>query len=225
MATLKTAVALHVLAAWICFTSGRAAWAADAPATEAKANVLSAEEEAAGWKLLFDGKSLDGWHTFKMKEARPGWQVKDGTLACVDPHQAGDLCTNQQYGWFELQLDYNISPGGNSGIMYRVTDKGGAAWATGPEFQLEDNEKAKDKIRCGWLYAALRAAGRSQDRQAAGRHQTRRGMEPRPPAHLAGKVRARDQRREILRIRAGQRRLQGSRRQKQVREDAGLRQS
>ena len=37
--------------------------------------------------------------------------------------------------------------------MYHVTDKGGAVWATGPEFQLEDNQKAADKIRCGWLYA------------------------------------------------------------------------
>jgi Domain of Unknown Function (DUF1080) len=52
-----------------------------------------------------------------------------------------------------LTLDYNISEGGNSEIMYYVTDKGSAAWATGPEFQLEDNAKAADLQRCGWLYA------------------------------------------------------------------------
>ena len=74
-------------------------------------------------------------------------------MPCVDPHNAGDLCTNDKYDWFELQLDYNISVGGNSGIMYHVTDAGGAAWATGPEFQIEDNKEAKDPIRCGWLYA------------------------------------------------------------------------
>src|SRR3954464_11812276 len=87
-------------------------------------NTLSDEEKKAGWKLLFDGKSLDGWHNFKKKDVRPGWQGKAGTLACVDPHNAGDLCTNDQFDWFELQLDYNISHGGNSGIIYHITDKG-----------------------------------------------------------------------------------------------------
>jgi hypothetical protein len=61
--------------------------------------------------------------------------------------------TEDQFGAFELQLDYNISEAGNSGIMYHVSDQGRNAWASGPEFQLEDNEKAADKIRCGWLYA------------------------------------------------------------------------
>ena len=61
--------------------------------------------------------------------------------------------TADQFDWFELLLDYNISEAGNSGIMYHVTDAGGAAWATGPEFQLEDNKAAADKVRCGWLYA------------------------------------------------------------------------
>ncbi len=130
-----------------------AATVTTATADEAKANVLSDAEKKAGWKLLFDGKSLDGWHTFKRQDVRPGWQVKDGTLACVDPKNAGDLCTNGQFDWFELQVDYNISHAGNSGIMYHVTDKGGAVWATGPEFQLEDNEAAADPVRCGWLYA------------------------------------------------------------------------
>ena len=122
-------------------------------AAAAKFNTLTDEEKKAGWKLLFNGKNLDGWHTFKMDSARPGWQVRNGVLVCADPHNAGDLCTKDQYNWFELQLDYNISKGGNSGIMYHVTDQGGAAWATGPEFQLEDNKEAKDPIRCGWLYA------------------------------------------------------------------------
>jgi hypothetical protein len=45
-----------------------------------------------------------------------------------------------------------MSEGANSCIMYRVTEEGGAAWATGPEIQLEDNAKAKDPQKCGWLY-------------------------------------------------------------------------
>jgi Domain of Unknown Function (DUF1080) len=115
-------------------------------------NQLTDAEKQAGWKLLFDGKTLSGWHSFKRKNVRLGWQVKDGTLACVDPHNAGDLCTDDMYGWFELSLEYNISVAGNSGIMFHVTNKGGATWATGPEVQLEDNAKAADPERCGWIY-------------------------------------------------------------------------
>ena len=116
-------------------------------------NTLTPEEKAAGWQLLFDGKTFNGWHNFKQDGVRPGWQIKDGTLACVDPHQAGDIVTNDEFEWFELLAQYNISEAGNSGIMYHVTNKGGAVWATGPEFQLEDNVKAADPVRCGWLYA------------------------------------------------------------------------
>jgi len=123
-----------------------------AGADDSKANTLTAEEKGAGWKLLFDGNDLEGWHNFKSDSVKPGWQVKDGTLACVDPHNAGDLVTKEKFGWFELQLDYNISEGGNSGIIYHVTDEGRAVWATGPEVQLEDNAKAADPQRCGWLY-------------------------------------------------------------------------
>ncbi|HPC96401.1 MAG TPA: DUF1080 domain-containing protein [Sedimentisphaerales bacterium] len=116
-------------------------------------NTLTQEERAAGWKLLFNGENLDGWHNFKSQNIRPGWQVRGGMLVCADPHNAGDLCTDEKYDWFELRLDYDISPAGNSGIMYHVTDEGNAAWATGPEFQLEDNKEAADPVRCGWLYA------------------------------------------------------------------------
>ncbi len=123
--------------------------AADAP----KINVLTDAEKAAGWKLLFNGKDFTGWHNFKRENVRAGWQIKDGALACVNPHDAGDIVTAEKFDWFELQLDYNISEGGNSGIMFHVTDEGRAAWATGPEFQLEDNAKAGDPQKCGWLYA------------------------------------------------------------------------
>lgn len=123
-----------------------------APEAE-KPNTLSAKEKAEGWKLLFDGKSLDGWHNFKKTDVKPGWVIKDDSLVCADPHNAGDLVSGEQFAAFELELDYNISEGGNSGIIFHVTDEGGAVWATGPEFQLEDNAKAADPERCGWLYA------------------------------------------------------------------------
>jgi hypothetical protein len=141
------------IAAYLVFLSFTlAAWASDLDYSLSQ-NHLSPGEQAAGWKLLFNGTNFEGWHNFKLADIRPGWQIKDGCLVCVDPHNAGDIVTADQYDWFELQLDYNISVAGNSGIMYHVTDAGDHVWATGPEFQLEDNQQAADKIRCGWLYA------------------------------------------------------------------------
>ena len=139
---------LLLIALTVAVTSSLQLKAAD----DSKINTLTAKEKAAGWKLLFDGKSLDGWHNFKAQGVKPGWQVKDGALVCVDPPNAGDIVTADKYGWFELQLDYNISEGGNSGIMFHVTEQAGSAWGTGPEIQLEDNAKAADPQRCGWLY-------------------------------------------------------------------------
>ncbi|HEX5218056.1 MAG TPA: family 16 glycoside hydrolase [Verrucomicrobiae bacterium] len=121
-------------------------------------NVVTDEERAAGWRLLFNGEDFAGWHNFKRDGVRPGWQVKDGMLVCADPQNAGDLVTTAKFRAFELELEYNISEGGNSGIIFHVTDEGGAVWATGPEFQLEDNAKAKDPQRCGWLYALYKPA-------------------------------------------------------------------
>ena len=135
-------LALAVLTLSLTLTTGRAA-----------DNMLTAAEKAAGWKLLFDGKSLDGWHNFKKEGVKPGWQVKDGLLVCVDPKNAGDIVTAEKFGAFELQLDFRMGKGANSGIIYHVTEEGGAVWATGPEIQLEDNEFAADAQKCGWLYA------------------------------------------------------------------------
>jgi hypothetical protein len=142
------AVFVLLLAAKTAFADSQA----DAP-TAPSGNTLTAAERTDGWKLLFDGVDFAGWHNFKREGVRPGWQVKDGALVCADPHNAGDIVTTDKFDWFELQLDYNISEGGNSGIMFHVTDAGRAVWATGPEFQLEDNAKAADPQRCGWLYA------------------------------------------------------------------------
>jgi hypothetical protein len=121
--------------------------------TAAAQNELTPAEKSQGWQLLFNGKDFSGWHNFKHDGVRPGWQIKDGALVCADPHNAGDIVTSNKFDWFELQLDYSISEAGNSGVMYHVTDDGPAVWATGPEFQLEDNHAAADPIRCGWLYA------------------------------------------------------------------------
>ena len=201
---------------------GSAADPADAP----PANKLSDDEVKAGWKLLFDGKSFAGWHTFKQDGVRPGWQVKDGTLACVDPHKAGDLATTDKYDWFELSLEYNISEGGNSGVMFHVTNDGNAIWATGPEVQLEDNVKAADPIRCGWLYQLYQPendpkTGKPLDATKPVGEWNQMRHRHRPSSR---QVRSQHQRREVLRFRLQQRRLQGPRGQEQVPGHAGVRQ-
>jgi hypothetical protein len=115
-------------------------------------NTLTDEERKAGWHLLFDGKTLNGWHNFKKPDVRPGWQVQNGVLLCADPHDAGDIVTIGKYDWFELSIDYNISRAGNSGIMFHVTDEGTTVWQTGPEIQLLDNKEGADPNKAAWLY-------------------------------------------------------------------------
>lgn len=121
-------------------------------------NTLTPAEKAAGWKLLFDGKDLHGWSNFKSDDIKPGWQIKDGALTCVDPHNAGDIVTKGEYGAFEFTIDFKMAKGANSGIMYHVSDKGDHAWMSGPEVQLEDNPYAEDPQKAGWLYALYKPA-------------------------------------------------------------------
>ena len=97
-------------------------------------NVLSAKEKAAGWKLLFDGKTTSGWRGFR-KSGFPTecWAIADGILKRVkqkDPNgeECGDIVTAQQYDNFEFQLDWKIEPGGNSGIKYLVVEDRPANW-------------------------------------------------------------------------------------------------
>jgi hypothetical protein len=95
-----------------------------------------------GWATLFDGKSLAGWRAFNSEQPPAGWEVKDGVLARTG--RGGDLMTVRQFGSFELELDFRISEGGNSGIMYRVTTEGQAPYWSGPEYQILDNERHAD---------------------------------------------------------------------------------
>lgn len=120
-------------------------------AAEPAPNTLTDEEKAAGWKLLFDGKSTAGWKNYKKSDVGPGWQIVDGALTRADKG-AGDIVTADSYGAFELSLEYNISKGGNSGIMYHVTEEGATPWQTGPEVQVQDNKEGHDPQLAGWLY-------------------------------------------------------------------------
>ncbi len=119
-------------------------------AAELAPNTLTQPEHRSGWQLLFDGESLDGFKGYRTDLPGAGWQVRDGAIVRTDP--AGDLLTNATFDSFELQLEYRISPGGNSGLMFHVTEDADRPWQTGPEVQILDNAAGKDSQQAGWLY-------------------------------------------------------------------------
>mgnify|MGYP001828396316 CR=1 FL=1 len=100
-------------------------------------NVLSAEEQDAGWRLLFDGASIDQWRNFGEEGVDDGWAVEGGCLTRVG--WAGDLITREQFGNFELKLEWRISDSGNSGIFIRGDESGDAIHETAMEMQVLDN--------------------------------------------------------------------------------------
>jgi glucose/arabinose dehydrogenase len=121
------------------------------PAVAAAENTLSPAEEKAGWRLLFDGRTTDGWRNYRREQISDGWQVRDGALVRAAAG-AGDLITVEQFDHFELSLEYRISQGGNSGIMFHVTEDAPQPWHSGPEIQILDNARGRDAQKSGWLY-------------------------------------------------------------------------
>ena len=113
-------------------------------------NKLTAAEEAAGWKLLFDGKTPSGWRGAN-KDAFPaqGWLIENGELVVLKAdgqkgRQGGDIVTTGQYNNFELTLEAKLTPGANSGLKYFVTERKGSGSAIGLEFQLLDDDRHPD---------------------------------------------------------------------------------
>lgn len=103
-------------------------------------NTLTDAERAAGWQLLFDGETLDGWRGYQRDSVSEGWTVKDGALHFRgDAPNSTSILTTDQFDHFELRLEWKISPEGNSGIIYRVTEAAKSAARTGLEYQVLDN--------------------------------------------------------------------------------------
>lgn len=115
-------------------------------------NTLSAEEEAAGWRLLWDGKTTDGWRSARREEfPTAGWEVKDGILIINETgggeaSAAGDIISREKFSDFELSVDFKITEGANSGIKIFVDPaiNKGEGSAIGPEFQILDDERHPD---------------------------------------------------------------------------------
>jgi 3-keto-disaccharide hydrolase len=129
-------------------------------------NTLTDQEKAEGWTLLFDGQTMNGWHTYGRNGVGKAWQVADGAIVLdtgakkdFQTLEGGDICTNDEFENFDLKLQWKISPGGNSGIIFYVqedTSKFHYTFESGPEMQVLDNEGHEDgkieKHHAGDLY-------------------------------------------------------------------------
>jgi azurin len=111
-------------------------------------NRLSDQEVKEGWTLLFDGKTLNGWHLFNNGNIPSAWSVDSGMLVC-NPHaknvKHGDLVTDKVYQDFDLTFDWKISKAGNSGLFVNVQERPdlGTTFSTGPEYQLLDDRNVE----------------------------------------------------------------------------------
>ncbi|MFN5478877.1 MAG: DUF1080 domain-containing protein [Chitinophagaceae bacterium] len=118
-----------------------------------------------GWKKLFDGKSTKGWHIYRGEGTGEFWRVEDGMLV-FDPvmdknskvKKGGDLTTDEEYENYHFSVEWKISEGGNSGIIFGVKEDSSykKSYLTGMEMQVLDNERHPDakinKHRAGDLY-------------------------------------------------------------------------
>jgi hypothetical protein len=119
-----------------------------------------------GWVDLFDGTSLNGWHTFGETSVTSKWALDSGAIHFNPDTKGddGDLVSNESFNNFDLRLDWKIAQGGNSGILFYVQDdkpKYEDTYKTGPEMQVLDDERNEDNKtpshRAGSLYDMIQA--------------------------------------------------------------------
>jgi len=117
-------------------------------------NQLAVKDES-GWRSLFDGRNLDAWKGYKTDKVPAGWRIAGGTL--TKDGRVEDIVSKDEFGNFELEMDWRIGEAGNSGIFYRGTEEYDHIYWSGPEYQLLDDLKAEDnktRFTCaGAVYA------------------------------------------------------------------------
>ena len=113
-------------------------------------NTISPQEKAQGFSLLFNGNNLEGWRTVGQTTApEKGWQVDNGILHIL-PQEAnqtskfGDIVSVNQFKAFELNFDFKLTEGANSGIKYFVAESGTSRAGLGLEYQILDDERHPD---------------------------------------------------------------------------------
>jgi hypothetical protein len=119
-------------------------------------NTLTQAERRSGWELLFDGTTLNGWHTYKQAPGiTSGWTARDGMI--MRTASAGDLVSDKQYDSFQLELEWKVAPGANSGVFFWGNEGTEVIYMNAPEMQILDNtghEDGKSPLTAaGSLYA------------------------------------------------------------------------
>lgn len=130
-------------------------------------NTLSKQEKKDGYKLLFDGKTFAGWHTYgKPGKVGASWTIMDGVIGFdLAAKDGGDLITDAEYVNYDFSVDWKISLNGNSGIIFNVTEdaaKYHSTYNTGPEMQVLDDAGHPDgkinKHNSGDLYDLIKSS-------------------------------------------------------------------
>jgi hypothetical protein len=141
-------------------------WNGCPPEALAKLNVVYAvaAQSPKPWRMLFDGTSLAAWRGYRTATVPSGWRITGGTLAKDTP--TADIMSKDEFGDFELEIEWKIGDAGNSGIFYRGTEEYDHIYWSAPEYQLLDDVNGADnKTR-------LTCAGAAY------------GLYPSPPGHL-----------------------------------------
>lgn len=98
--------------------------------------------DTAGWRTIFDGTSMAAFRGYKSQTMPPGWSIVNGEL--TKSGSVEDIITREKFSDFELSFDWKLGPGGNSGVMYRVTEEYDHPYWSGPEYQLLDDARHPD---------------------------------------------------------------------------------
>ncbi|MEO0477821.1 MAG: DUF1080 domain-containing protein, partial [Planctomycetota bacterium] len=124
-----------------------------AMATDQEAEGQASEDN--GWDIVFDGTSTDAIRDFRTDSfPKKGWSIEaDGSLRAQ--HGARDIVTRKKYGDFDLRMEWKLSKGANSGIMYRVAQRGNHPHSTGPEYQIIDDQRVH-KSSTASLYGMIK---------------------------------------------------------------------
>ena len=101
------------------------------------AEQASSSAGSGGWQVLFDGTSMNAFRGYKSETMPKGWSIVNGEL--TKSGEVVDLLTREKFANFELSFDWKLGKGGNSGVMYRVTEEYDHPYWTGPEYQLLDD--------------------------------------------------------------------------------------
>ena len=109
---------------------------------------ISCSKTPSDWTILFDGQSVTGMRGYKM-DSFPwdSWVIKEGTLKTIPGSKGVDVISTDIYKDFELELEWKLQSGGNSGIFYFATEDGNFIWQSAPEMQVLDNTAHPDRMR------------------------------------------------------------------------------